>query len=92
MCSPVVVPFPCTASADRSRLPTFREEQVIDLIAEGRSNCEIASHLGISEETVKRHLSNIFDKTGYRTRLQLAVQRLTARHRYELAQLRATAA
>ena len=42
-------------------------------IVDGCSNREIASQFGLSEETVKRHLSNIFDKVGVSTRLELAL-------------------
>ena len=42
-------------------------------IVEGCSNRDIAKQFGLSEETVKRHLSNIFDKTGVSTRLELAL-------------------
>ncbi len=38
-----------------------------------RSNKDVAKQFAISEETVKRHLSNIFDKTGVSTRLELAL-------------------
>jgi DNA-binding CsgD family transcriptional regulator len=41
---------------------TDREMTVIRLVASGRTNKEIAGELGISEKTVARHLSNIFDK------------------------------
>ena len=40
---------------------------------EGCSNKDIARQFTISEETVKRHLSNVFDKTGVSTRLELAL-------------------
>jgi DNA-binding NarL/FixJ family response regulator len=40
---------------------------------EGCSNKDVARQFAISEETVKRHLSNIFDKTGVSTRLELAL-------------------
>jgi len=40
---------------------------------EGCSNRDIAKQFSLSEETVKRHLSNIFDKTGVSTRLELAL-------------------
>ncbi len=43
---------------------TPRELEVVQCIVEGCSNKDIARQFTISEETVKRHLSNIFDKTG----------------------------
>jgi two-component system, NarL family, nitrate/nitrite response regulator NarL len=52
---------------------TPRELQVVGCIVEGCSNRDIAKQFGLSEETVKRHLSNTFDKTGVSTRLELAM-------------------
>ena len=52
---------------------TPRELEVVSCIVEGCSNKDIAKQFAISEETVKRHLSNIFDKTGVSTRLELAL-------------------
>jgi DNA-binding NarL/FixJ family response regulator len=52
---------------------TPRELDVVTCIVEGCSNRDIAKQFTISEETVKRHLSNIFDKTGVSTRLELAL-------------------
>ena len=52
---------------------TSREIEIISAIKEGSSNREIASKLAISEETVKRHLSNIYAKLGVSSRLELAV-------------------
>jgi DNA-binding NarL/FixJ family response regulator len=52
---------------------TPREMEVVHCIVEGCSNRDVARQFGISEETVKRHLSNIFDKTGVSTRLELAL-------------------
>jgi DNA-binding NarL/FixJ family response regulator len=52
---------------------TPRELEVVTCIVEGCSNKDIAKQFSISEETVKRHLSNIFDKTGVSTRLELAL-------------------
>lgn len=51
---------------------TQREREVIDLIATGNSNKEIASTLGIATDTVKSHVRNIMDKLALRTRLQIA--------------------
>ena len=52
---------------------TPRELDVVQSIVEGCSNKDIAKQFSISEETVKRHLSNTFDKTGVSTRLELAL-------------------
>ncbi len=52
---------------------TPREMDVVGCIVEGCSNRDIAKQFTLSEETVKRHLSNIFDKTGVSTRLELAM-------------------
>nr|WP_198151840.1 response regulator transcription factor [Kibdelosporangium sp. MJ126-NF4]CEL20262.1 two-component system response regulator [Kibdelosporangium sp. MJ126-NF4] len=49
---------------------TPREADVLRLIAEGRSNTEIAAHLVITEATVKTHINNLFAKTGVRDRAQ----------------------
>ena len=53
-----------------------RERRVAILVAEGKRNREVAAELGISENTVKRHLQSIFSKTGVRDRLELAVMAL----------------
>jgi DNA-binding NarL/FixJ family response regulator len=47
---------------------TAREAEVLGLLATGRTNRAIAQHLRISEKTVARHLSNIFNKLGVSTR------------------------
>jgi two-component system, NarL family, nitrate/nitrite response regulator NarL len=52
---------------------TPRELDIVGTIVAGYSNREIARHLGISEDTVKNHLSNIFDKVGVSSRLELAL-------------------
>ena len=52
---------------------TPRELEVVGCSVEGCSNRDIAKQFTLSEETVKRHLSNIFDKTGVSTRLELAL-------------------
>ncbi|HET7184111.1 MAG TPA: response regulator transcription factor [Terriglobales bacterium] len=54
-----------------------RERQIAALVARGMKNKDIAHELTISENTVKRHLQSIFNKTGARDRLELAVIALT---------------
>jgi DNA-binding NarL/FixJ family response regulator len=51
---------------------TKREHEVIALIAEGRSNKEIAKELHIAVHTVKSHVHNILEKLALRTRLEVA--------------------
>ena len=53
---------------------TRREQEVIALIAAGRTNQQIADHLVISLGTVKRHNSNIYRKLGVRGRAQAVVK------------------
>ena len=62
-----------TAPSSRSYGLTAREIEVIALVTEGCSNKEVAFRLNITEDTVKRHLTNIFDKVGMSTRLELAL-------------------
>lgn len=52
---------------------TARELEVARLVAHGYSNREVATQLGISEDTVKHHLSKAFDKTGASSRVELAI-------------------
>lgn len=55
-----------------------RETQVLGLVAKGQSNKDIAAAIGVTEGTVKLHLSNIFSKLGVNARteaLVMAVQR-----------------
>jgi len=52
---------------------TPRELEIVSTVVAGYSNKEIAEYCKISEDTVKHHLSNIFDKLGVSTRLELAL-------------------
>jgi DNA-binding NarL/FixJ family response regulator len=57
---------------DRSPL-SQREREIVALVAQGYKNKEMAEKLFISEQTVKNHLHNIFDKLGVSDRLELAL-------------------
>ena len=53
-----------------------REKEVVQLVAQGFRNKEIGEKLFISEQTVKNHMHNIFDKLGVSDRLELALYAL----------------
>ena len=59
-------------SNNRFRL-TRREMQIVAAVADGDSNKAIGVRLSVTEDTVKHHLSNIFDKVGVFSRLELAM-------------------
>jgi two-component system nitrate/nitrite response regulator NarL len=50
-----------------------REMEVVEAITAGYSNREIAQKLGLSEQTVKHHVTNIFDKLGLSNRMELVL-------------------
>jgi DNA-binding NarL/FixJ family response regulator len=52
---------------------TRRELQIVAAIVEGSSNKDIGQQFGLSQQTVKNHLSHIFDKLGVSNRLELAL-------------------
>lgn len=65
----VLAPAVAARLVGRMRAPgeeqlSSREVEVLQLVAEGESNSEIASHLHISQATVKSHLVHIFGKLG----------------------------
>jgi DNA-binding NarL/FixJ family response regulator len=57
---------------------TGREREVLGLLADGRSNREIARLLGVSEKTIKTHVSAVLAKLGVADRTQAAL--LAVRH------------
>jgi len=58
---------------------TPREEQIVNLVAEGICNREIAQQLGIKENTVKKSLLRTYDKLGVSNRVELVLYALTHR-------------
>jgi DNA-binding NarL/FixJ family response regulator len=71
-------PAPALPSAaptrERERSPlSQREREIVALVAQGFKNKEMAEKMFISEQTVKNHLHNIFDKLGVSDRLELAL-------------------
>lgn len=61
------------ADGGKKRELSQREMQIAAAVMNGGTNKEIAKKFSISEETVKRHLTSIFSKTGVSSRLQLGV-------------------
>ena len=59
---------------------TSREDEIADLVAEGRTNAEIANELNLSIFTVKNHVSSILMKLAVRTRTEAASVILKSRH------------
>ena len=70
----VLVPAPAEFVRDQVRLDalgiTPRELEILELIAQGLSNREIAERVFVSENTVKTHSSRVFDKLGARRRTE----------------------
>lgn len=62
-----------------NHLLTDREQHVMDLIIEGKSNIEVAAELQVSVNTVKTHLSHVFRKLKVENRTQASVRYLTLR-------------
>jgi pimeloyl-ACP methyl ester carboxylesterase/DNA-binding CsgD family transcriptional regulator len=67
------VPAPAVGEHAAFAALSARERDVLALLAEGLSNGEIGERLGISDKTVRNHVSNLFDKLGVWTRAQAIV-------------------
>ena len=66
--------LPPQHTRERERSPlSQREREIVSLVAQGFKNKEMAEKMFISEQTVKNHLHNIFDKLGVSDRLELAL-------------------
>jgi two-component system, NarL family, nitrate/nitrite response regulator NarL len=72
-------PPPPITDAHGVNLLTKREESLVQLIAEGRTNRDISRELGLSEHTVRNYLFKIFNKLGTSNRLELALYAINQR-------------
>ena len=69
-----LMPASTAPGKGRERSPlSAREREIVALVAQGYKNKEMAEKMFISEQTVKNHLHNIFDKLGVSDRLELAL-------------------
>ncbi len=63
-----------------TRTPSPRQQQVIELVAQGFKNSEVGEILGTTEHVVKNHLRVIYDKLGLWNRVELALWYEARRH------------
>ena len=66
--------FAVRPSSNRRAHLTAREQDVVRLVTDGRSNDEIGATLGIGSKTVETHLSRIFERFGVSSRAELAAR------------------
>lgn len=62
------------------RIPSEREQRVIELVAQGLKNSEVAEIIGTTEHVVKNYLRVIYDKLGLWNRVELALWYEARRH------------
>jgi DNA-binding NarL/FixJ family response regulator len=62
------------------RIPSEREQRVIELVAQGLKNREVADAIGTTEHVVKNYLRVIYDKLGLWNRVELALWYEARRH------------
>jgi DNA-binding NarL/FixJ family response regulator len=65
-----------TPNGSRAVFPelTDREREILELVAQGRSNADITAYLVLSPKTVRNHVSNIFSKLQVRDRAEAIVR------------------
>jgi DNA-binding NarL/FixJ family response regulator len=77
--TPPAVPVAASPESNRHNLLTDKESRVLELIAEGMSNKQIANTVFLAEGTVKNYVSRIMEKLHANTRTELAI--MTLRHK-----------
>ena len=70
-------PLRVVKSGGGMRLLTPREAEVVHLLAEGMSTREISHKVGVTEHIIRNYLSNIYDKLGVSSRVELALYAIT---------------
>jgi DNA-binding NarL/FixJ family response regulator len=60
--------------------PSEREQRVIELVAQGLKNKEVADEIGTTEHVIKNYLRTIYDKLGLWNRVELALWYEARRH------------
>jgi DNA-binding NarL/FixJ family response regulator len=70
---------PAITDAKGNTLLTRREQSLVDLVAQGRTNRDISRELHLSEHTVRNYLFRIFNKLGTSNRLELALYAINHR-------------
>jgi DNA-binding NarL/FixJ family response regulator len=63
-----------------NRTPNEREQRVIELVAQGLKNKEVADEIGTTEHVIKNYLRTIYDKLGLWNRVELALWYEARRH------------
>jgi DNA-binding NarL/FixJ family response regulator len=63
-----------------SAKPNDREQRVIELVAQGLKNKEVADEIGTTEHVIKNYLRSIYDKLGLWNRVELALWYEARRH------------
>lgn len=63
-----------------NRIPNEREQRIIELVAQGLKNSEVAESIGTTEHVVKNYLRVIYDKLGLWNRVELALWHEARRH------------
>jgi two-component system nitrate/nitrite response regulator NarP len=79
----MVFPYvdPQSLDQDPFRSLTRRERELLDALARGASNAELALELGVSVNTVKFHLRNLYDKLSVRNRAEAVARHISANRR-----------
>ena len=72
------MPFRCV-NAHGEALLTKREQEIVPLVAQGLTNREISSRLGVSEHTIKNHLFRTYEKLGISSRVELILYAVSKR-------------